>query len=81
MKLCDRCEVSGCLLNYLGTACSSAREEECPEVQPNNAEIITNMEYDELAAFLLNVSQGLLSDKKFKDIRTWLAATHKEGWV
>lgn len=81
MKLCDRCEVSGCLLNYLGEACRSAREEECPEVQPNNAEIITNMDYDELAAFLMDVSKGLFSSKKTADIRSWLTAAYKDGWT
>lgn len=52
MKLCDRCRVSGCCLNYLGTACANARAQECSDVQANNAELIHNMTLDELAAFL-----------------------------
>lgn len=49
MKLCDRCRVSGCLLDYLGTACQHAREQECPDVQPNRAELIANMSLNEMA--------------------------------
>lgn len=43
MKLCDRCTVSGCCLNYLGKACEHARQETCPEVQPNNAEHVSDL--------------------------------------
>lgn len=32
MKVCDRCRVSGCLLNYGGKACREARKRECPDV-------------------------------------------------
>ena len=52
MKLCDRCRVPGCRLNYLGTDCVNARAEACPEIQPNNAELIHNMSLDEMAVFL-----------------------------
>lgn len=52
MKLCDRCRVPGCCLDHLGNACANARAEVCPEVQPNNAELIHIMSLDELAVFL-----------------------------
>lgn len=81
MKLCDRCRVPGCCLNYLGKACANARKEHCPEVQPNNAEIITNMDVEELADFLMYVSIGLLIDKGIMNVKTWLTATHKEDWT
>ncbi len=81
MKLCDRCRVSGCCLNYLGSACISARKKNCPDVQPNNAEIITNMAMDELASFLMDVSMGLLFDRKVSNVKMWLEATHKEDWT
>lgn len=81
MKLCDRCRVPGCCLGYLGIACDTAREKWCPEVQPNNAEIITNMGIEELADFLMNVSMGLLIDNGVMNVKMWLAATHKEDWT
>ncbi len=52
MKLCDRCRVPGCCLNYLGPACANARQEHCPDVQLNNAEAMASMEMDKLAEFL-----------------------------
>lgn len=32
MKVCDRCRVPGCLLDYGGKACRNARKQECPDV-------------------------------------------------
>lgn len=32
MKVCDRCKVPGCLLDYGGKACRNARKQECPDV-------------------------------------------------
>lgn len=32
MKLCDRCRVPGCLLDYGGKACQEARKKYCPDV-------------------------------------------------
>lgn len=52
MKLCDRCRVSGCCLNYLGEACKRARKRECPDVVFSNADRIRAMSDEELAAFL-----------------------------
>ncbi|MBQ8830836.1 MAG: hypothetical protein IJ017_04510 [Oscillospiraceae bacterium] len=52
MKMCDRCKVPGCLLNYNGKACEKAREEYCPEVVYTNADRIREMSDEELAAFL-----------------------------
>ena len=43
MKLCDRCTVSGCCLNYLGKACEHARQETCPEVQPGTT-VVSKLE-------------------------------------
>lgn len=62
MKLCDRCRVPGCLLNYLGTACENARKEICPDVQPNRAEIIASMSLDEMAAQLVPMFEELFED-------------------
>lgn len=79
MKLCERCKVLGCGLDYLGPACKWAREQECPNVQPNNAEIITNMDIGELSEFLMDVSMGLLIDKGIVNVKEWLSSTHEEG--
>lgn len=48
-KLCDRCRVSGCLLDYLGNACRHARERECPDIKPNRAELISQMSVNEMS--------------------------------
>jgi len=73
MKLCDRCRVSSCCLNYLGTACANARSQVCPDVQANNAELIHNMTLDELAAFLAAWAQGAKAWKReFGEVRGWL---------
>lgn len=52
MKLCDRCRVPGCLLNYGGKACQDARKQECPDVVFTRADKIREMEDEELADFL-----------------------------
>lgn len=52
MKLCDRCRVSGCLLNYGGKACQEARKQECPDVVFTNADKLREMDDEELANFL-----------------------------
>lgn len=79
MKMCDRCGVPGCCLTYLGKACQNARREHCPDVQLNNAERITNMDRDELADFLMDVSMGLLFDKKIMNVKKWLDEPCEEG--
>lgn len=50
MKLCDRCPVPGCCLDYLGKACENARKETDPELVPTYAEVLPALEYEELAA-------------------------------
>ena len=53
MKLCDRCRVSGCCLNYLGDACKRARKRECPDVVFTNADRIRDMSDEELLNFMI----------------------------
>lgn len=52
MKLCDRCRVSGCLLNYGGKACQDARKRECPDVVFTRADKIREMSDEELAKII-----------------------------
>lgn len=86
MKLCDRCRVPGCLLNYGGKACQEARKQECPDVVFTNADKLREMDDEELAKelygmqkkiFLLLV-EGLGLDTDFdfsgnyQDLLEWL---------
>lgn len=52
MKLCDRCLVSGCCLNYLGDACKRARKRECPDIVYTVADSIRDMKDEELSQLL-----------------------------
>ena len=52
MKLCDRCRVSGCLLNYGGKACQDARKRECPDVVFTRADKIREISDDELVEII-----------------------------
>ena len=86
MKLCDRCRVPGCLLNYGGKACQEARKQEGPDVVFTNADKLREMDDEELAKelygmqkkiFLLLV-EGLGLDTDFdfsgnyQDLLEWL---------
>lgn len=55
MKLCDRCRVGGCCLNYLGEACKRARERECPDVVFTHADQIREMSDEELLDFMIKI--------------------------
>ena len=56
MKLCDRCRVAGCLLNYGGKACKNARKQNCPERIKNMLDTIYELfeAYEKLAKFMLS---------------------------
>ena len=58
MKLCDRCRVSGCCLNYLGEACQRARKRECPDVVFTNFDSIQDKSDEELAKFFCPETPG-----------------------
>lgn len=58
MKLCDRCRVSGCLLDYGGKACHEARKKECPDVVFTNADKIREMDDETLAAVVMCPHHG-----------------------
>lgn len=75
MKLCDRCRVPSCSLNYLGTACKKARKRDCPDVRPNNAEVLSEMTTEMMAnhimAFLVDTIP-IPTGFSERDIRDWL---------
>ena len=50
MKVCDRCRVPGCLLDYGGKACRNARKQECPDVVFTNADKIREKRDEQLNA-------------------------------
>lgn len=52
MSMCDRCRVSGCLLDYNGKACENARKEDCPEVIYTNADRLEEMTIEQMTVFL-----------------------------
>ena len=62
MKLCDRCRVSGCCLNYLGDACKRVRQKECPDVVLTNADRIRDMSDEELAEAMKQKSIATICD-------------------
>lgn len=53
MKLCDRCRVPGCLLDYGGKACKEARKKLCPDVVFTNADKIREMDDEALAVAIM----------------------------
>lgn len=53
MKLCNRCPVTGCLLNYLGPACVAARNKVDPECVPNRGDLMRDADNAEMANILL----------------------------
>lgn len=81
MRLCDRCIVPGCCLDYLSPACNSARKKECPEVQPTNAEAIAGMELNELAEFLSGWATCLWTNCEIRpaEVREWLETPRLGG--
>lgn len=62
MKLCDRCSVPGCCLDYLEGACEAARKEYCPDVEPSRFEKIQALELDELAHYIVDMIVDLCED-------------------
>lgn len=86
MKLCDRCAVSGCCLNYLGKACEHARQEACPEIQPNNAEhlcnLLDNADIPAMAHILAQVAFKVTMDRRpgatvVSKLESWLKEDYK----
>lgn len=73
MKMCDRCRVPGCLLDYNGKACENARKEHCPDVVFTNADHIRSMTDEELAGFLFGISE-----MTFENAEEWLKQPYRE---
>lgn len=74
MKVCDRCRVSGCLLDYGGKACKAARKRECPDVVFTNADRVREMDDEALAKFMLDGGGAAYCEKDDRYIEC-----HKKG--
>lgn len=75
MKLCERCyAATNCMRHYLGPACSIIRDAICPEIQPNNAEALSDMSPDQMAKFIVDHLNSIQDAVLFtqSDIQTWL---------
>lgn len=82
MKLCDRCPVGGCCLDYLGSACQDIRAHGCPDIQPNRAELISNMTISQMAsqlipAILYDLCEDGVPSKEM--IERWLKSEPEHG--
>ncbi len=58
MKLCDRCRVPCCLLDYGGKACQEARKKYCPDVVFTHADKIREMDDEALAVAIMCPHDG-----------------------
>lgn len=72
MKLCDRCRVAGCLLNYGGKACKNARKQNCPDVVFTNADRVREMNDEELAKFMLSSNGAAYCKNNDRDSTCYL---------
>jgi len=65
-SMCDRCGVSGCLLNYRSKACAAARKRDCPYVVYTTADrirdSIRDMTDEELAENLIPMLMEFAED-------------------
>lgn len=74
MKVCDRCRVSGCLLDYGGETCRNARRRECPDVVFTRADKIREMDVRDMAGAILQAVADTCEDGKVweRDLVEWL---------
>jgi len=64
----------------LGAVCKNAREDICPDVRPNNAEMMSNQDIDTMAATLGEMIEAIIpgvATPNREDIKKWLEAEHE----
>lgn len=72
-----KCE--NCKLNPSCTRVWKTSKKECPHfIQKTNADRIRSMNDEELARFLMDVSMGLLIDKRIMNVKAWLKQPAEE---
>ena len=81
MGMCDRCRVSGCLLNYNGKACENARKEACPEVVYTNADRLGELTLEEMTMFLNAwAERHNIWMTEYGETNAWLQDPYN-GWI
>lgn len=74
MKLCDRCRVKNCGLLYLGEGCQTVRKKECPDIIPQNGDLLSVMDAGEMAQGIMALVNDLYQDEipREEAIQEWL---------
>ena len=81
MKMCDRCRVSGCLLNYNGKACENARKEACPDVVYTNEDRLEELTLEEKTIFLNKWAEDFHAWREdYGETKAWLQDPF-DGWI
>lgn len=84
-KLCNRCpHAAGCHLSYLQEECRQLRMEKTPDIRPNRAEIIANMDIDQMAKRMMDAILYELCEDGVpgKDqIKHWLSGVPEEDEI
>ncbi len=76
MKLCDRCPLAvKCWLDHLGPACRHARAENAPWLEPDNAEVLSNMDERDMGFALFGIRHALWRTPD--DVINWLLSPAK----
>lgn len=84
-KLCNRCpHATECHLSYLQEECRQLRKEKTPDVRPNRAEIIANMDIDQMVtrmmdAILYELCEDGVPSKA--QIKHWLSDVPEENEI
>lgn len=84
-KLCNRCpHAVGCHLSYLQEECRQLRKEKTPNVRPNRAEIIANMDIDQMSTKMMNaILYELCEDgvPSKEQVKHWLSGVPEEDEI
>lgn len=81
MSMCDRCSVSGCLLNYNGKACENARRETCPDVYYTNKDRLEELTLEETTIFLNRWAEEYHAWRtEYGETKAWLQEPF-DGWI
>lgn len=80
MKLCDRCRVPCCLLDYGGKACQEARKKYCPDVVFTHADKIREMDDEALAFIIMCPRDDGNKCKNSQTVSLWHRPKVPSGW-
>lgn len=78
-RLCDRCTVSGCLLDYMGKGCQNARKDMCPDVRPTRLDAMDGMGCESLVSMLADMVAEVKDCDDYREaVRAWLETEVEE---